>query len=183
MKKNIGKALSLYPLPTLVIGAMVNGKPTWTLVAHAGIMGHDHVMVSLSQVHYINQGIKESNTLSINVVDESWLDKADHMGCVSGNKVDKSESFEYTIGEKGTPMINDAKLSIECEVEADYNTPGFDNFICTIAGTYAEEAILNEKGKINYHTFKPVLFEMPTYEYFRMGDVIGNCMKIEKKNA
>ncbi|MDO5294212.1 MAG: flavin reductase family protein [bacterium] len=180
MKKNIGKALSLYPMPTVVIGAMVNGKPTWTLVAHVGIMGHDHVTVSLAQAHYINQGIKESNTLSINVVDENLLAAADQMGCISGNKEDKSEAFEYTIGEKGTPMINDAKLTIECEVEANHETNGFDNFICTIAGTYAEESILNEAGKINYHTFKPVLFEMPTYEYFRTGDVIGNCMKIGK---
>lgn len=180
MKKNIGTALSLYPMPTVVIGAMVNGKPTWTLVAHLGIMGHDHVTVSLAQAHYINQGIKEGNTLSINVVDESWLAEADHMGCISGNKEDKSEAFAYTLGEKGTPMIDNAKLSIECEVEANYETHGFDNFICTIAGTYAEESILNEAGKVNYHVFKPVLFEMPTYEYFKTGDVIGNCMKIGK---
>lgn len=58
MKKNIGTALSLYPTPTVVIGTMVNGKPTWTLVAHIGIMGHDHVTVSLAQAHYINQGLK-----------------------------------------------------------------------------------------------------------------------------
>lgn len=180
MKKNIGTALSLYPTPTVVIGSMVNGKPTWTLVAHIGIMGHDHVTVSLAKPHYINQGINENKTLSINVVDESWLAAADKMGCISGNKEDKSKVFSYSIGDKGTPMINDAKLSIECEVEANYETEGFDNFICTIAGTYAEESILNNKGKVDYHVFKPVLFEMPTYEYFRTGDCIGNCMKIEK---
>lgn len=181
MKKNTGTALSLYPTPTVVIGSMVEGKPTWTLVAHIGIMGHDHVTVSLAQLHYINQGIKASNTLSINVVDESWLAAADRMGCISGNSVDKSEMFDYCVGEKGTPMINDAKLSIECEVEANHETKGFDNFICTIAGTYAEEGILNDQGKVDYHKFKPVLFEMPTYEYFKTGDVIGNCMRMEVK--
>lgn len=36
MKKNIGAALALYPSPVLVVGAMVDGKPNWTLVAHAG---------------------------------------------------------------------------------------------------------------------------------------------------
>ena len=40
--------------------------------------------------------------------------------------------------------------------------------------------ILDEKGKINYKDFKPVLFEMPTYQYLRTGDVIGDCMKIAK---
>ena len=55
MKRNIGNALALYPTPLVVVGAMVNEKPTWTLVGHLGIMGHDHVMVSLASAHYINQ--------------------------------------------------------------------------------------------------------------------------------
>ena len=43
-----------------------------------------------------------------------------------------------------------------------YETTGFDNFICSIAGTYAEEAVLTENGRIDYRALKPVLFEMPT---------------------
>ena len=38
--------------------------------------------------------------------------------------------------------------------------------------------ILIEQGKINYHTFKPVLFEFPTYEYFVTGEKVGNCGKM-----
>ena len=36
--------------------------------------------------------------------------------------------------------------------------------------------MLNESGKIDYKVLKPVLFEMPTYEYLKTGDVIGPCM-------
>ena len=96
---------------------MVNGKPTWTLVAHAGTVVHSHLMVSLVHAHYINQGIIENKKLSINVVDESWLKEAD-------------------------------------------------------------ESVLNEQGKIDYHVFKPVLFEFPTYEYFKVGEKVGDCAKI-----
>lgn len=46
MKKNIGAQLALYPAPVIVVGAIVNDKPTWTLVAHAGTMAHSHLMVS-----------------------------------------------------------------------------------------------------------------------------------------
>ncbi|MCH5213104.1 MAG: flavin reductase family protein [Oscillospiraceae bacterium] len=180
MKKNIGSVLALYPMPLAVIGAMVNGKPNYVLVGHMGIMGHDHVMVSLAKPHYTNKGIIDNKVLSVNIVTEEWLAKADKMGCVSGNKTDKSETFSYTLGEKGAPLIDDALLTIECEVEDIYDTKGFDNFICTIAGTYADDSILTDAGKINYHILKPVLFEMPTYEYFKTGDVIGNCMKIGK---
>ena len=63
MKKKIGNALALYPTPLVVVGAMVDGKPNWLLVGHVGIIGHDHVMVSLASAHYTNKGIKESKKL------------------------------------------------------------------------------------------------------------------------
>ena len=180
MKKNIGAALALYPSPVIIVGAMVENKPTWTLVAHAGTVAHSHLMISLVQAHYINKGIRDNKILSVNVVDESWLKEADRMGVVSGNKTDKSDAFEYTIGENGAPLINAAKVSIECEVDGNYELEHFDNFICKILATYADEEILNEKGKINYHVFKPVLFEFPTYEYFVTGDKVGNCAKMNQ---
>ena len=76
---------ALYPSPVIVVGAMVNEKPTWTLVAHAGTVAHSHLMVSLVQAHYINQGIRENKKLSVNIVNTSWLAKADQMGVISGN--------------------------------------------------------------------------------------------------
>ena len=33
-KKNIGSKLALYPMPVTVVGAEVNGKVNWLLVAH-----------------------------------------------------------------------------------------------------------------------------------------------------
>ena len=35
--------------------------------------------------------------------------------------------------------------------------------------------MLTAEGKIDYRTLKPVLFEFPTYEYLKTGDVIGKC--------
>ncbi len=176
MKKQIGNVLALYPTPLVVVGAMVDGKPNWLLVGHLGILGHDHVIVSLAAAHYTNRGIKESRKLSINIVDEGLLAKADRSGCVSGAKEDKSALFDYTLDEAGVPMIADAPVTMVCSVEDIYQTPGFESFICTIDTTYAEESVLNEAGKLDYHILKPVLFEMPTYEYLRTGNVVGKCM-------
>ena len=180
MKKNIENTLALYPTPLVVVGAMVNGKPNWLLVGHLGIMGHDHVMVSLAKAHYTNQGIRENKKLSINIVDEALLEKADRSGCVSGTKEDKSELFDYMLSDGGVPSISQAPVVMECSLEDVYETKGFDNFICTIDNTYAEENVLTEEGKLNYRTLKPVLFEMPTYEYLKTGDVIGKCMSFGK---
>lgn len=176
MKKNIGKNLALYPTPLVVVGAMVDGKPNWTLVGHLGIIGHDRVMVSMAAPHYSNKGIKEHKSLSINIVDEAILARADHAGCVSGSKEDKSALFDYVVDDTGVPMIQAAPVTMVCSVENVYETKGFESFICTIDATYARENVLDEAGRINYRALKPVLFEMPTYEYLRTGDVIGKCM-------
>ena len=91
MRKNIGSVLALYPTPVTVVGADVNGKENWLLVAHVGIMGHDHIMISCAKPHYTNQGIKEMGIVSVNLVDETILADADYVGCVSGHKIDKSQ--------------------------------------------------------------------------------------------
>ena len=89
-------------------------------------------------------------------------------------RVNESDAFAYTVGENGTPLIDAAKVSIECETENNCVVGNFDNFICKILATYADENVLNDKGKIDYHTFKPVLFEFPTYEYFVTGEKAGD---------
>ncbi len=181
MKKSIGNILALYPTPAVVIGAAVNGKTTWTLVAHVGIVAHDRISVSLHSAHYINKGIKENGRLSVNIVSESMLPKADYCGVVSGNKTDKSRLFGSVTGAEGTPIIDESPLSMVCKVEDVYECNGFENFICSIIDTYADDSVIDDNGKLDYNSLKPVLFEFPTYRYLRTGSVIGHCTDAGKQ--
>ena len=180
-KQNIGSVLALYPKPMTVIGAEVDGKVNWLVVGHTGIIGHDRILVSMSKSHYTNQGIKESKKLSINLVSREMLPKADYVGSVSGASVDKSEVFEYHWGENGTPVIDDSPLTMECDVVDIYETEGFDNFVCSIANTYAAPDVLDDNGKLDYTRLKPVLFEFPTYSYLATGKIIGKCLNLDKR--
>ncbi len=180
MKQDIGSKLALYPMPIALVGAMNGGKPTWTTVAHMGIIGHDRVLVSLADAHFINGVIKQTNHLSINLVSEQLLPEVDVAGSASGAKTDKSDLLAYTVAGNGTPLAADAPLSMACSVEDVYYTHGFESFICSIDATYVEERHLDEKGRIDYGTLKPVLFDFPNYEYLRTGDVIGKCLSFKK---
>lgn len=180
MKKNIGSVLALYPTPTVIVGAFVENKANWLLVAHVGIMGHDRIVVSLAKHHYTNNGIKSNGCLSVNIVDESMLKIADYAGCVSGAKEDKSTLFKFDVEELGTPVIDDSPLVMECKVLDNYETDTFDNFVCSISATYAKEDIIDDNNKIDYNKLKPVLFEMPSYSYLRTGDIIGKCRSLCK---
>lgn len=180
-KKNIGSVMALYPKPMTVVGAEVEGKVNWLVVGHTGIIGHDRVLVSMSKTHYTNQGIRKTKKLSINLVSREMLPKADYVGSVTGTEVDKSGTFEYHWGENGTPVIDASPLTMECNVEDIYETEGFDNFICSIANTYATPEVLDSEGRLDYTKLKPVLFEFPTYSYLATGEVIGKCLNLDKQ--
>ena len=175
MRRNIGNALALYPMPVTVIGAMNGDEPTWTLVAHVGIIGHDRVTVSLASAHFINDCIKRTGRLSVNLASEPMLPQVAVAGAVTGAKRSKADLFAWEAAENGAPVISEAPVSVACTVADTYVTPGFETFVCTIDGTYVDEDDLTEAGKIDYARVKPVLFEFPTYSYLRTGDVIGPC--------
>lgn len=180
-KKNIGNVLALYPKPMTVVGAEVEEKVNWLVVGHTGIIGHDRVLVSMSKSHYTNQGIRKSKKLSINLVSREMLPQADYVGSVSGASVNKSGVFKYHWGENGTPVIDASPLTMECNVEDIFETEGFDNFICSIANTYAAPEVLDSEGKLDYTQLKPVLFEFPTYSYIATGEIIGKCRNLDKQ--
>ena len=163
MKKNLGSVLALYPTPATVVGSLHDGRVNWLMVGS-------------------NKNIIAEKKLSVNIVDEAMLPRADYVGTVSAAAADKSGVFAWREGEAGTPVIDDSPLVMECEVVDNYETETFDNFICKIVNTYAEESVIGENGKIDYAKLKPVLFEMPTYSYLRAGDVIGKCRAISKES-
>lgn len=180
-KENIGSLVALYPKPLTIVGAEVNGKVNWLVVGHTGIIGHNRIILSMSDKHYTNKGIHQTGRLSINLVSREMLPKADYAGSVSGADTDKSTLFAYHIGENGAPLIDESPLSMECKVVDKFKTDGFDNFICEVAATYVAKDMLNDNGRPDYTRLKPVLFEFPTYSYLATGEVIGRCLALDKE--
>lgn len=177
MKKSIGSTLGLYPSLVTIVGAMNEDQPTWTLVAHVGIIGHDHVLVSLASNHFINHCIKDTKQLTINLTSEDMLPKVDIAGSVSGHKGDKSQLFDYE-KEGHYPIITEAPLTMKCCVEDIYETDCFESFICTIDETLVEDCLTDHK--LDFNKLKPVLFSFSNYEYISTGDVIGKCLSFKK---
>ncbi len=181
MKVNIGSKLCLYPSLIGVVVSKIDDKNNFVLVAHFGIISHSNILVSLSKSHYSNIGIKENKSLSINLVDEKMLPKADYVGSLSGLKIDKSNVFACFESENKVPIIEESPLSIECEVIDNYEINGFNNFICNIKNVYVKEEYLIDGKTIDYEKLKPILFEFPTYQYLSTGRIIGKCLTFKKK--
>lgn len=53
-------------LPTTLVGALVNGKPNYVAITHAGIIDFGSVSLGMNKNHYANGGIKMNRTFSFN---------------------------------------------------------------------------------------------------------------------
>lgn len=181
MQSNIGAVMALNPMPIVVVGAMVDGKPNWTEVAHSGIVGMDRIMVSMVKAHHTNKGIRETGKVSVCLVDEGMLREADIAGVLTGNKDDKSGIMPWHPGTSGAPIPDRAPVVMECEVYQNVETEGFDNFILDIRATWVQEELLTD-GKIDSSKVGAVLFDGPTYSYVRIGETICPCTSLAKKS-
>lgn len=181
MKKNLGSKNALYPMPTVIIGTEVDGKVNYITIAHVGILDHGLLAVSMGKAHHSNKGIRTHRTLSINYPSVSMAIETDYIGMVTGAKVDKSEVFESFTGTlNGAPMIKNAPLTMECKVVDIFDTPHFDVFLLKVENTYCDEEVLTD-GKIDYSKVDPILFDMPGFNYWRLGEKIADSYSIGKQ--
>lgn len=175
MRKNLGKVNALAPVPLVVVGTEVDGKPNYILVGHTGIMDHGTLSVSLFKSRYSVRGIEQNKTLSINLLTEEMLAAANEAARHSGREADKSGLFEAEYGTlKGAPLIKNAPVSMECRVVDVYDRPDFHNYICEIVNTYADEAVLSG-GRLDLCKVKPILFAGPD-GYCRTGDRVRKTL-------
>ena len=174
----------LYPTPTTIVGAIVDGKPNFITIAHIGIVNHAKpylISLSMAKPHYTNAGIKENKAFSVNIPSENLVVETDYVGLVSGKKTDKSEVFEIFYGNlKKAPMIKLCPINMECRLYDIYDTPTHDLFVGEIIETYADESVLKD-GKVDLAMAKPLLFDMSSIQYWSIGKALANCWNVGKK--
>ncbi len=181
MIKKFGDIKALGPTPVTVIGTFADGKPTWINIAHISPIARGDIIISMGKAHYTNQFIKENKTLSINLVNEEMLIETDYVGIKSGKTTDKSEVFEYFMGDlENAPLIKKSPVSMECELIDIYNTETHDNFIVRPVNTYVREEFLDENDSIDYGKVAPILFEMPNKKYLKTGKEVGDAWVVGK---
>jgi flavin reductase (DIM6/NTAB) family NADH-FMN oxidoreductase RutF len=181
MKAQLGAVNALYPTPTVLVGAMVEGKPNFITIAHIGIMTHTHISLGMGKIHYTNAGIKENKTFSVCLPSENLVVETDYCGIMTGKKTNKAALFEIFYGELTTaPMIQQCPVCMECRLDRIVDFPSHDVFIGEIVQTYADEAILSET-KVDVSKLKPLLFDMSSKKYWSLGTEIASCWNIGKQ--
>jgi len=182
-KVKLGPKTFLYPMPTVLVGADVGGKPNYLTVAYCGIVQHKPAMVSvaLGRRHHTNLGIRENGTFSVNIPSVRLAEVTDWIGLNSGAKVDKSALFENFYGPLGTaPMIRECPVNLECRLVKTVDLGGADDlFIGEIAEAYADPEVLTE-GLPDLAKLDPIVFSMHDNTYWKVGEPVGKAWSLGK---
>jgi Conserved protein/domain typically associated with flavoprotein oxygenases, DIM6/NTAB family len=166
--------------PGMLVGAMVNGKPTYTAVGAGGCACLAPVLcVSLKNTHYITQGISDTGFFSVNIPATALVKQLDYCGIFSGSDVDKSVLFTQFYDDAGcAPMIEECSLNFLCRVCDEKEIQGFTMFFGDIVAVYANEDCLTD-GKPDPVKADPVI--MMGFHYCNLKGIVGQPFAEGKK--
>jgi len=177
----IGPVNALYPTPTTLVGALVNGKPNFITIAHIGIMTLNHISLGIHKSHYTNAGIRKNEAFSVCLPSEALMAQTDYCGIMTGKKTDKAAIFDVFYGELETaPMIRECPVCMECRLERIVDFAEHDVFVGEVVQTHVHPDVLKE-GKIDIARVKPLLFDMASKHYWALGKRLGQCWGEGKK--
>lgn len=155
MSKQIWKpSTMLNPVPAVMVScADQSGKPNIITLAWAGTVNSDPPMLSISvrKERYSYGLIKERGQFAVNLTTEKLVYATDLCGVKSGRNIDKFKLAGLT-PEKASvidvPIIKESPVSLECIVKQTIELGSHDIFIAEIVAVQADDALLNEKGKL-----------------------------------
>jgi len=176
----------IYPMPVLLVGADVDGKPNFMAVAWGGIANGEPPMISVAIRHsrHTLKGIRQNLTFSVNIPSEDMVREADYCGLKSGAKVDKAEvcGFKVFYGKvKSAPLIEQCPLNLGCKAVHMLNLGSHALIVGRIEETRALESCLTD-GKPDVSKMKPFIYTTsPLGHYRAFGEVIAPAFNIGKQ--
>ena len=181
-KVKIDSNAFVYPMPMVIVGALVGGKPNFMAVAWVARANFKPpmIMVALGD-HYTNAGIDANGAFSVNVPDVALMEKTDYCGIVSGRKVDKSNLFDVFYGSlPGAPLIRECPICMACRLNQAVKLPFDTLYIGDIVDVYTEERFMTD-GKPDVKKINPFTLTMPDNHYWRVGEMAGRAWSAGKK--
>ena len=166
----------LAPLPPVMVSCGSMEKPNILTVAWTGILNTvpPKTYIAVRPRRHSHGIINETGEFVLNLTPASLVRAADYCGMYTGAKVNKFEKCKLTpvaADEVSAPMIGECPLSLCCKVTAVQEMGTHDLFFADIVGVYADEGLMDDKGKL--HLERADLCAYAHGEYFALGKRIG----------
>jgi flavin reductase (DIM6/NTAB) family NADH-FMN oxidoreductase RutF len=180
-KTTLGPMPYMSVMPTLLVGANVQGKPNYMTAAWATVacMVPPMVCVAINKSRYTAKGIEENKTFSLNVPSGELVIRTDHCGLVSGAQEDKSGVFRSFYGKvKTAPMAEECPVNIECKLFRSVDCGSHLLYIGEVVEIHTDSSYLTE-GKPDITKINPIIYAQATY--FDVGKQVDKAFSAGKK--
>lgn len=180
MRKNFGAHAHIYPQPVFIIASYdEDGTPDAMNAAWGSIADYSTIAMYLAPSHKTVKNILQHKAFTVSMATEDYIVESDYVGIVSGNDVsDKLEKAELHTTKSefvDAPIINELPMTLECEL-ISYDTDT-DLLLGKVVNLSADEAILDEAGKIDPTKLKPIIFDSIHASYLSLGNKVGNAFR------
>lgn len=180
-KMKLGPMPYMSVMPTLLVGATVEGKPNYMTAAWATVacMSPPMVCVALNKGRYTVKGIEKNGTFSLNVPSVHQVVETDYCGLVSGFSGDKSRVFRSFFGTLETaPLAEECPVNIECRVFRSVDCGSHELYIGEVVEIHADPSCVSD-GKLDTGKVNPIIYAQ--YTYFGVGNQVERAFFAGKK--
>ena len=180
MKKNLGVVPAVYPMPVLMVAAYDDNEKVNVMNAAWGqICDDDKIILFIGEGKRTWLNIQASKAFTIALADAAHMDVADFFGIASGNKMsDKFERTGYHAVKSDrvhAPIIEEFPVVMECELLEFLKTDHVSGIVGRIVNVKAEEAVLNEKDKVDPEKLHALMFDQFQNGYYATGAKVGRA--------
>jgi flavin reductase (DIM6/NTAB) family NADH-FMN oxidoreductase RutF len=180
-KITLGSMPYMSVMPTLLVGANVNGKANYMTAAWSTVacMAPPMVCVAINKARYTVKGIEENQTFSLNIPSAKHAVETDHCGLVSGAQEDKSKVFTSFYGKlKTAPLAAECPVNIECRLFKSVDCGSHLLYIGEVIEIHADKACVTD-GKPDVAKFDPIVYAQATY--WQIGKTVDKAFSAGRK--
>lgn len=185
MRKDFGKKTWLFPMPVLVLGTYdENGNANAMTAAWGGIYDTDQIFICLSSDHLTTKNIHLKKEFTAAFATKDTIEKADYVGIVSGNEVDKLSKCDLKHAKAkfvDAPIFDDFPMALECKVVKLDDDGQTAYLVADIVNVSADEKILNEKGLPDSEKLQAVSYNSVNHTYELVGGKVANAFSSGNK--
>jgi flavin reductase (DIM6/NTAB) family NADH-FMN oxidoreductase RutF len=179
-RKDLGKQPALYPMPVLIVAAYDAAGTVQAMNAAWGmICGMDKIALFIDEDHKTTQNLLKTKAFTVALADKAHMDVADFFGIASGNKMeDKFARTGYHAVKSEhvhAPIVEEFPVVMECELAEVVNTENMYAIVGKIVNVAAEEAVLDEKGKVDPVKLNALTFDQFKHGYYVSGEQVGKA--------
>ena len=185
MKKDLGVKPYLFPMPVLLVATYGDGDTVDVMnMAWGCACAQNMVFLKINEKHKTSENLKKRGAFTLSMADAAYLEAADFFGIASGNtmpdKFARSGLTAYKSEKVDAPVIQEFPMTLECRVIEDEMGFYGHHIIGQIVGVLAEEAVLDESGKIDPAKLNAIVYDQMQSGYYAVDEKVGQAWQTGK---